>query len=240
MCIKVTPAGASWDRPTRIEELLLLKTIALLALLLGSLLAPPAWGQEDSVMPPSEQTASDGDEAGGWKDGAESADESAAEVSSEFADEDGSDDGAETESDGGEDAAGDSAFGQEEEEEAEDTSPEDSKPPAPVAVASAPASTPPTSAPTAGSALQSGTVKWFDNAKGHGVITTERGQDVFVHFSSIQGGGFRSLPEGTEVEFRVNQGPKEHRRSTSCLGEVSPSGPVKASGQCPDPRQRGN
>jgi len=188
-----------------------LKTIALLALLLGSLLAPPAWGQEeedseDAEMPPSAHTASDGDEAGDW----EGADESAAEESSEFADEAGSDDSADTESDGDEDAAGDGAFGQEEEEEeeAEDTSAEDSEPPAPVPVASAPASTPPTSAPAAGSALQSGTVKWFDDAKGFGVITTERGQDVFVHFSSIQGGGFRSLAEGAAVEFRVNQGPK--------------------------------
>ena len=58
--------GAGWDRPTRIEELLVLKTIALLALLLGSLLAPPAWGQEeedsaDAKMPPRAHTASDGD-----------------------------------------------------------------------------------------------------------------------------------------------------------------------------------
>ena len=55
---------------------------------------------------------------------------------------------------------------------------------------------------------QTGTVKWFNDAKGFGFITTERGEDVFVHFSAIQGGGFRSLQEGSRVEFEVTQGPK--------------------------------
>jgi cold shock protein len=55
---------------------------------------------------------------------------------------------------------------------------------------------------------QSGTVKWFNDAKGFGFITTEGGEDVFVHFSAIQGGGFRSLAEGAQVEFEVTQGPK--------------------------------
>jgi CspA family cold shock protein len=54
----------------------------------------------------------------------------------------------------------------------------------------------------------SGNVKWFNDAKGFGFITTEKGDDVFVHFSAIQGGGFRSLPEGAAVEFDVTQGPK--------------------------------
>ena len=54
----------------------------------------------------------------------------------------------------------------------------------------------------------SGNVKWFNDAKGFGFITTEKGDDVFVHFSSIQGGGFRSLREGAAVEFEVTQGPK--------------------------------
>jgi CspA family cold shock protein len=53
-----------------------------------------------------------------------------------------------------------------------------------------------------------GTVKWFNDAKGFGFITTERGEDVFVHFSAIQGNGFRSLAEGAAVEFDVQQGPK--------------------------------
>jgi len=54
----------------------------------------------------------------------------------------------------------------------------------------------------------SGNVKWFNDAKGFGFITTEKGDDVFVHFSSIQGGGFRSLAEGAAVELEVTQGPK--------------------------------
>ena len=53
-----------------------------------------------------------------------------------------------------------------------------------------------------------GKVKWFNDAKGFGFITSEKGEDVFVHFSAIQGGGFRSLPEGAAVEFDVVNGPK--------------------------------
>ena len=53
-----------------------------------------------------------------------------------------------------------------------------------------------------------GTVKWYNDAKGFGFITTERGDDVFVHFTAIQGSGFRSLSEGANVEFEVSQGPK--------------------------------
>ncbi len=53
-----------------------------------------------------------------------------------------------------------------------------------------------------------GTVKWFNDAKGFGFITTEAGEDVFVHFSAIQGNGFRSLQEGAAVEFEVVKGPK--------------------------------
>jgi len=55
---------------------------------------------------------------------------------------------------------------------------------------------------------QSGTVKWFNDAKGFGFITTEGGEDVFVHFSAIQANGFRSLQEGARVEFEVTNGPK--------------------------------
>ena len=54
----------------------------------------------------------------------------------------------------------------------------------------------------------SGTVKWFNDAKGFGFITSETGEDLFVHFSSIQGNGFRSLTEGAAVEFDVVNGPK--------------------------------
>ena len=53
-----------------------------------------------------------------------------------------------------------------------------------------------------------GRVKWFNDAKGYGFITMEGGEDVFVHFSAIQSKGFRSLPEGTPVEFDLVQGPK--------------------------------
>jgi CspA family cold shock protein len=54
----------------------------------------------------------------------------------------------------------------------------------------------------------SGTVKWFNDAKGYGFITTERGEDVFVHFSAIQAKGFRTLAEGAAVEFDLIEGPK--------------------------------
>lgn len=53
-----------------------------------------------------------------------------------------------------------------------------------------------------------GKVKWFNDAKGFGFITTEKGEDVFVHFSAIQSKGFRSLAEGAAVEFDLVQGPK--------------------------------
>ncbi|MFZ5880232.1 MAG: cold-shock protein [Chloroflexota bacterium] len=53
-----------------------------------------------------------------------------------------------------------------------------------------------------------GTVKWFNGDKGYGFIAREGGADVFVHFSAIQGSGFRSLQEGQKVEFTVEKGPK--------------------------------
>ena len=55
---------------------------------------------------------------------------------------------------------------------------------------------------------ENGTVKWFNDGKGYGFISREVGEDVFVHFSSIEGDGFRSLSEGQQVEFGVEQGPK--------------------------------
>ena len=54
----------------------------------------------------------------------------------------------------------------------------------------------------------SGNVKWFNDAKGFGFITGQDGEDLFVHYSAIQGNGFRSLPEGAAVEFDVTRGPK--------------------------------
>ena len=53
-----------------------------------------------------------------------------------------------------------------------------------------------------------GTVKWFNGQKGFGFITQDDGQDVFVHYSAINGQGYRSLEEGARVEFEVGQGPK--------------------------------
>jgi CspA family cold shock protein len=64
---------------------------------------------------------------------------------------------------------------------------------------------------------QTGTVKWFNDAKGFGFITSERGEDVFVHFTAIQGNGFRSLSEGATVEFEVTQGPKGLQASNVSL-----------------------
>ncbi|MBK9166164.1 MAG: cold-shock protein [Bryobacterales bacterium] len=55
---------------------------------------------------------------------------------------------------------------------------------------------------------EKGTVKWFNAAKGYGFIQRENGQDVFVHYSAIQSDGYRSLDEGSPVEFEVTQGPK--------------------------------
>ena len=54
----------------------------------------------------------------------------------------------------------------------------------------------------------SGTVKWFNDAKGYGFISHEGGPDVFVHFSAIQGDGYRNLEENQKVEFDVSQGQK--------------------------------
>lgn len=56
--------------------------------------------------------------------------------------------------------------------------------------------------------MAEGTVKWFNDSKGFGFIEQEDGEDVFVHFSAIQGDGFKTLSEGDRVEFEIQQGPK--------------------------------
>ena len=54
-----------------------------------------------------------------------------------------------------------------------------------------------------------GTVKWFNNAKGYGFVTPEDSeQDVFIHFSSIEMDGYKTLKEGQRVQFEINEGPK--------------------------------
>ncbi len=53
-----------------------------------------------------------------------------------------------------------------------------------------------------------GTVKWFNSSKGYGFIEREEGDDVFVHYSAIEGDGFRNLEEGQRVEFTIEQGSK--------------------------------
>ena len=56
--------------------------------------------------------------------------------------------------------------------------------------------------------MATGTVKWFNAEKGYGFITREGGSDLFVHYSAIEGSGYRTLEEGQHVEFEVTQGPK--------------------------------
>lgn len=72
---------------------------------------------------------------------------------------------------------------------------------------------------------ETGTVKWFNDAKGYGFISRDAGEDVFVHHSAIQTQGFRSLHENQRVEFTVEQGPKGPRAANvtpleSSAGEV--------------------
>jgi CspA family cold shock protein len=55
---------------------------------------------------------------------------------------------------------------------------------------------------------EKGTVKWFNASKGYGFIRRESGEDVFVHYSAIQMDGYRTLEEGSKVEFEVTHGPK--------------------------------
>jgi len=59
---------------------------------------------------------------------------------------------------------------------------------------------------TGGNNMLQGTVKWFNGEKGYGFIQTEEGQDVFVHFSAIQGEGFKTLEEGQKVTFEIVEG----------------------------------
>ena len=61
--------------------------------------------------------------------------------------------------------------------------------------------------------MAEGVVKWFSNEKGYGFIARENEEDVFVHFSAIQGDGYKSLTEGQKVEFDITEGPKGKQAS---------------------------
>lgn len=66
---------------------------------------------------------------------------------------------------------------------------------------------------------ETGTIKWFDAKKGYGFISREQGEDIFVHYSAIQGDGYRVLEEGQKVEFEVIQGKKGlESRNLTLLG----------------------
>jgi len=71
--------------------------------------------------------------------------------------------------------------------------------------------------------MATGKVKWFDDAKGYGFIERADGEDVFVHYSSIVGEGYRSLTEGSEVEFDIEEDPKGPRAANVVVTKAAPS-----------------
>jgi CspA family cold shock protein len=77
--------------------------------------------------------------------------------------------------------------------------------------------------------MSSGTVKWFDSKKGFGFIVGDEGQDVFVHFSVIEGDGFRSLKDGEPVTYEVERGAKGLlAKSVRRAASAQPKEPLKA------------
>ena len=73
--------------------------------------------------------------------------------------------------------------------------------------------------------METGRVKWFNNAKGYGFIARDGGPDVFVHYTSIQGDGFRSLVEGQQVQFDIIDGPKGLQASNVRASSIPGQGP---------------
>ncbi len=80
--------------------------------------------------------------------------------------------------------------------------------------------------------MSQGTVKWFSAEKGYGFISRSDGEDVFVHYSAIQGSGYRNLEQGDDVEFEVTQGPKglqaSNVRRLGTKSESPTTGPGRA------------
>ncbi len=71
--------------------------------------------------------------------------------------------------------------------------------------------------------MATGTVKWFDDAKGFGFIEREEGEDVFVHYSAVEGEGYKSLAEGSKVEFDVEEDPKGPRAANVKVTDAAPA-----------------
>lgn len=70
--------------------------------------------------------------------------------------------------------------------------------------------------------MPKGTIKWFNDTKGYGFIAQDGGEDVFVHYSAISGEGYRSLAEGSRVEFEVETSGKGPRATNVVVVEVAP------------------
>ncbi len=87
--------------------------------------------------------------------------------------------------------------------------------------------------------MANGTVKWFSPKKGYGFITMEDGQEVFVHYSAIDGAGFRSLEQGERVEFEVAQGPKGLQASNVNKGSGGAPGDFRGKGGTVRPSMTG-